>query len=61
MIKYVVDQYESILEETRDYPEWNAKIKMEIGEIVSQIFSLHVPNQKLDEIFCAFDKQEFFK
>ena len=61
LIKFVVSEYDSLLEAAKDYPEWNDKIKQEIGVIVAIVKSVQVRDAKFDEIFAGFEDKDFFK
>lgn len=61
MYKYVVDQYNELIEQTKDYPDWQEKIKEEIGTIINQIHTKHASSPRFEAVLEKFPKQEFFK
>lgn len=61
MYKFVVDQYNDLLEKTKDYPDWQDKIKEEIGTIINQIHTKQASSPRFEAVLEKFTKQEFFK
>jgi len=50
------------MQELQDYPEWQAKVKNEIGYQVHLIYqNLTGTTVELEKFFEDFDKQYFFK
>jgi len=57
-----VRKYIKLMQELQDYPEWQAKVKNEIGYQVHLIYqNLTGTTVELEKFFEDFDKQYFFK
>lgn len=44
-----------------DHPEWQSKLREELGKYINLIYSLHVENPKLEAIMGEFDRHLYFK
>ena len=44
-----------------EYPEWQSKMRMELGKYINLIYSLHVENPQMEKILGSFDRHQYFK
>ncbi len=63
MLKSVFNQYKECFETMKDFPDWQEKIKVEIGGIWGMIYAQHKSNQQLEDLFnkADFDRYFYFK
>ncbi|KRX02945.1 hypothetical protein PPERSA_09067 [Pseudocohnilembus persalinus] len=60
-ITAAMKKYDNLLEQTADYPDWQEKIKGEIGGQIHLIYTALQTGENFQEIFKDFDKAYFFK
>ena len=60
-VEQAVQNYVKLVKETEKWPDWNEKIKDEVGYFVHLVYSSLVSDPNFAAIFEKFDKQYFFK
>ena len=43
------------------HPEWQAKLREELGKYINIIYSLHIENPQMEKILGSFDRHLYFK
>ena len=60
-LRETIAAYNAADEALSEYPEWQSKLREELGKYINLIYSLHVENPKLEAILGEFDRHMYFK
>ena len=56
-----IGAYNKMDAQLSEYPEWQSKIREEIGKYINIIYSLHIENPQMEKILGDFDRHMYFK
>ena len=56
-----ISDYNKLEKDLEAYPEWQAKLREDIGRYINLIYSLHVDDPALEKILTGFDRHMYFK
>lgn len=60
-LEETISEYNRIDKQLEEYPEWQTKLRDEVGRYINMIYSQHVENPSLEKILGNFDRHQYFK
>jgi hypothetical protein len=60
-VALALTKYAKLVKDLDAYPEWQTKVRDEVGYFAHTLYNAGVQDKHVQEIFSEFDKQYFFK
>lgn len=60
-LEETVNAYNKTDEALAEYPEWQSKLREELGKYINIIYSSHVESPQMEKILGDFDRHQYFK
>lgn len=60
-LEQTIADFNSLDKQLEAYPEWQSKLREDVGKYINIIYSIHIENPLLEKILGNFDRHQYFK
>lgn len=60
-LEETIAHYNKLDKELEAYPEWQSKLREDVGRYINMIYSMHIEDPEFEKVLGSFDRHSYFK